>query len=174
MFSWRNKLREPFGKQPSPEEDNSTVGEEPDEDAPKAEDTLITQTASEDAPKAEDTLITQTVSLEEVENIASDLDEAQAKSPEEGEDVLTQPVQPEEEPAAEEKDVNVLPGSADDKESKPKNEGEGDSLSNLFSQDEEEENPLAGLIASLPDVAARELLGEAQEVEEMLRKWQQS
>ena len=158
MLSWRRKSREPSEGKPSSEEGEAAGREGADEGAPKAEDTLTTQT----------------VSLEELENIASDLDEAQEKSPEEGEDVLTQPAQPDEKPAAEEKDVNVLPGSAADEKNEPENEGEGDSLSNLFSQDEEEENPLASLIASLPDVAARELIGEAQEIEEMLRKWQQS
>ena len=157
MFSWRRKSREPSGKQSSPEEDNATGGEEPNEDAPEAEDTTITKP----------------ISLEELENADTDSDEAQAKSPEEGEDIQTQPVQLEEEPAGD-KGENVFLESADDKESDTENEEDGDSISNLFSDDEEEENPLAGLITSLPDVTARELLDEVQEVEAMVRQWHQS
>lgn len=48
-------------------------------------------------------------------------------------------------------------------------ENEEDSLKNLFSDDEEEVNPLAGLINSLPDVTASELLNEAQEVSVIVR-----
>jgi len=154
MLSWRRKLREPFGKKSSPEEDNAAVGEEPNEDAPEAEDTTITKP----------------ISLEELEKEDTDSDEAQAKSPEEGEDIQTQPVQLEEEPA-EDKDENVLFKSADEEESETENEEGSDSIADLFSDDEEEENPLAGLITSLPDVTARDLLGEAQEVETMVRQW---
>lgn len=49
---------------------------------------------------------------------------------------------------------------------------EGDSFSDLFSRDEAEENPLAGLINSLPDAAAAELLSEAREIQTMMRQWQ--
>ena len=49
---------------------------------------------------------------------------------------------------------------------------EDDSFGNLFSQEEEDENPLAGLINSLPDATATELLNEAHEIQEMMQQWQ--
>ena len=49
---------------------------------------------------------------------------------------------------------------------------EDDSLSNLFSDEEEEENPLANLINSLPDVTTQELLDDLQEIKEIIREWQ--
>lgn len=68
-------------------------------------------------------------------------------------------------PAAD-NDLSILLGKDDEEE------GKNDSLSNLFGQEEEEVNPLAGLIASLPDVTAVELLNEAQETSAMIREWQ--
>ena len=50
-------------------------------------------------------------------------------------------------------------------------EGDDDSLQNLFADDEEEVNPLAGLLKSLPEVTASELLNEAQEVSIIVREW---
>ena len=47
---------------------------------------------------------------------------------------------------------------------------ENDSLSDLFSQDEEEVNPLASLINSLPDVTAQELLDDLQEIKEIINE----
>jgi hypothetical protein len=49
---------------------------------------------------------------------------------------------------------------------------ESDSLSNLFSDDEEEENPLANLINSLPDVTTQELLDDLKEIKEIIQEWQ--
>jgi TATA-binding protein-associated factor Taf7 len=57
------------------------------------------------------------------------------------------------------------------KEEESKKE-EDDSLGNLFSQDEEEENPLANLINSLPDVTAQELLDDLKEINEIIEEWQ--
>ena len=45
-------------------------------------------------------------------------------------------------------------------------------LSDIFNQEDEEENPLVGLISTLPDVAAAELLDEAKEIEKMMQEWQ--
>jgi hypothetical protein len=47
---------------------------------------------------------------------------------------------------------------------------EDDSLSNLFRQEEDEENPLAALISSLPDVSTRELLDDLQEIKEIIQE----
>ena len=56
------------------------------------------------------------------------------------------------------------------KEGKKQEEPEVDSLNNLFSQDEEEENLLANLINSLPEVTAQELLDDLQEINEIIRE----
>jgi len=51
--------------------------------------------------------------------------------------------------------------------------GEGESFSNLFDQDEAEENPLASLINSLPDVTVKELFDDLQEIKTIINDWQQ-
>lgn len=48
------------------------------------------------------------------------------------------------------------------------------SFNNLFSTDEEEVNPLANLISSLPDVTAQELVDDLQEIKEIIQEWQKS
>ena len=57
------------------------------------------------------------------------------------------------------------------KEAKP--EDTADSLNNLFSDDEEEENPLANLINSLPDVTVEELMVDLNEIKGIINEWQQ-
>jgi hypothetical protein len=47
-----------------------------------------------------------------------------------------------------------------------------DSINSLFSQDEEEENLLANLVRSLPDVAASELLDDIKEIKGIIEDWQ--
>ena len=53
-------------------------------------------------------------------------------------------------------------------------EDDSDSLKNLFSDDEEEENPLEKLINSLPDVSAQELIDDLNEIKGIIKDWQQS
>ena len=53
-------------------------------------------------------------------------------------------------------------------------EDDSDSLKNLFSDDEEEENPLEKLINSLPDVSAQELMDDLNEIKGIIKDWQQS
>jgi hypothetical protein len=48
-----------------------------------------------------------------------------------------------------------------------------DSLSSLFSMDEDEVNPLAALIDSLPDVTVQELMDDIQEIKEIMQEWRQ-
>jgi hypothetical protein len=63
--------------------------------------------------------------------------------------------------------------SADDEVSlEPR--GEGDDLKNLFSDDEEEEHPLANLINFLPDVSVQELVDDIEEIKSIIKEWQQS
>jgi hypothetical protein len=49
-----------------------------------------------------------------------------------------------------------------------------DSLNNLFSSEEEEENPLASLINSLPDVTVQELLDDLAEIHRIINEWKPS
>jgi len=44
-------------------------------------------------------------------------------------------------------------------------------LNSLFSTDDEEENPLAALINSLPDVTARELMDDLDEIHRIIKEW---
>jgi len=57
-------------------------------------------------------------------------------------------------------------------EKKPPPEEGGDSLNKLFSNDEEEENPLANLIRSLPDVTTEELIDDLNEIKSIIKDWQ--
>ena len=59
-------------------------------------------------------------------------------------------------------------------EKEPKQEDDSDSFNNLFSEEEEEVNPLANLISSLPDVTAQELIDDLQELKEIMRERHQS
>jgi hypothetical protein len=69
--------------------------------------------------------------------------------------------------------LNVLPvaGAAPAEEKKKDKPDESDSLTNLFSQEEEEENPLQSLIDSLPDVSVRELLDDLAEINRIINEW---
>jgi hypothetical protein len=51
---------------------------------------------------------------------------------------------------------------------------ESDSLNNLFSTEEEEENPLASLINSLPDVTVQELMDDLEEIHRIIKEWRPS
>ena len=53
-------------------------------------------------------------------------------------------------------------------------EDDSESLSNLFNDDEEEENPLEKLINSLPDVSTQELIDDLNEIKGIIKDWQQS
>ena len=48
-----------------------------------------------------------------------------------------------------------------------------DDFNNLFSEEEEEANPLENLINSLPEVSAQELINELEEIKEIIRERQQ-
>jgi hypothetical protein len=57
----------------------------------------------------------------------------------------------------------------DTEESQP--DENNDSLNNLFSDQEEEENPLASLIANMPDVTVQELMEDLEEIKRIIREW---
>jgi hypothetical protein len=116
------------------------------------------------------------------------------------EDVIAKPhgpigelsVEPEDDLAIEastaDEDVDVVPEESDEKvklvevtaetttpppaEKEEKVEATGDSLDKLFSDDEEEENPLASLIRSLPDVDVNELIDDLKEIKDIIKDWQ--
>jgi hypothetical protein len=48
----------------------------------------------------------------------------------------------------------------------------GNSLSGLFNDDEEEENPPANLIKSLPDDTTREIVEDLNEIKRIIHEWQ--
>ena len=55
---------------------------------------------------------------------------------------------------------------------KPDKKLDAESLKALFTSEEEEENPLAGLIMSLPDVSVDELMDDLKEIKDIIRDWQ--
>ena len=64
------------------------------------------------------------------------------------------------------------PTDSKEKEGEIKLDDSSDSLNNLFSDEEEEENPLANLIKSLPDVTAQEIMDDINEIKGIIREWQ--
>jgi hypothetical protein len=72
------------------------------------------------------------------------------------------------------KAVPVAAAALPVEEKKEEKQDEADSLNNLFSQDEEEENPLASLINSLPDVTVRELMDDLAEIHRIIKEWRPS
>jgi hypothetical protein len=74
---------------------------------------------------------------------------------------------------AEAKVVEVEADAKAEAEKESADEGESDSLNNLFSLEEDDVNPLASLIGSLPDVTVQELLDDLAEIDEIIKEWQQ-
>lgn len=164
--------------------------EKPNGDTAEAGDTLSNQIAD-----LEEQLNHKTKDLEATEQQLRELSNTMNSSKED-EDTPPQPhgplseltVEPDDELTDEETDAGILLGEADEEvkvveveagatapveaEKEPAKEEESDSLNNLFSQEDDEENPLAALINSLPDVTAQELLYDLQEIEEIMRERQ--
>ncbi len=55
---------------------------------------------------------------------------------------------------------------------RPDKQLDAESLKALFTSEEEEENPLAGLINSLPDVSVDELMDDLKEIKDIIKDWQ--
>jgi hypothetical protein len=70
--------------------------------------------------------------------------------------------------------VAVTPVAEKKEEKKEEKPDDADSLNRLFSSDEEEANPLASLINSLPDVTARELMDDLAEIHRIIKEWRPS
>lgn len=91
-------------------------------------------------------------------------------------EINTASVIPEETPQVELGAESDEPAQDSKEESQEVNlaEEEDDGFSNLFSSDEEEVNPLANLINSLPDVTAQELIDDLKEIKDIIQDWQKS
>ena len=164
MFLKMRKLRETFGSKSSVPEDDATK-EKSEEGATDGGDTLVTQ-----AINLGDIDNNQTKNLAETgEQLGQLVDTPESASEEQDiQDILSQPVQSEEKAADKENDLSILLGGIDEEEGEQADKEKSDSLSNLFSQEEDEENPLSGLINSLPDATAKELIDDAKEVKTMI------
>ncbi len=57
---------------------------------------------------------------------------------------------------------------------KTKGEETGDMISSIFNREDEQKNPLASLISSLPDSTMKELFDEVREIKAMLDEWPQN
>ena len=162
--------------------------EKPDKDTAEVSDALATPIAV-----LEEQVDNKTEELEATEQEPKELSDT-TKDSEADKDAPPQPhgplselsVEPGDELSDEETDIGTLFGEADEQvkvaeaeaeagaeaeaaapaeaEKQPATEEESDSLDSLFSQEEDEVNPLANLINSLPDVAAQELLDDLQEI----------
>lgn len=164
--------------------------EKPEEDAVEAGDTAAPQEA-----ETEEQLNNKADDLEKTAQLSEGTSDA-ANDSEEDKDAPPQPhgplselsVEPEDDLTYDDTDVGapaedtgeaakvVEVGAAAappaEAEKETKQEDESDSLSNLFSNDEEEVNPLASLINALPDVTAQELIDDLHEINEIIREWQ--
>ena len=183
MFLSRRKGKETSGEQPSLQDDVTRRGK-PAPDNTEPEDALLSQVTN-----LEEMVNKRTKDLEEAreqlkklyvppENPAGEQDEDKAEA------LLTRPNQPEgesadqpgEEKQGDEKELdNLLEKVGEEKAEEPKSE-DADDASNFESDDffgavEDEENPLAGLIASLPEATIEELLHDAEEIKELASEW---
>jgi hypothetical protein len=66
----------------------------------------------------------------------------------------------------------LAPSEPTEKEEESKLDDSDDSLNGLFTDEEEEENPLANLIRSLPDVSAQEIIDDLNEIKGIIKEWQ--
>lgn len=67
-------------------------------------------------------------------------------------------------------DTDAVATEEPSKEEKEKSKPADDSFDSLFANDEEEENPKASLIESLPDVSAQEILNDITELKDIMRE----
>ncbi len=161
----------------------------------QSNDVPETEQTDEKADRDEDTLVNQVTDSEEsVDKETSELEAAgqqpdglfetkDSKEEDDGEvrtkavpvqelDLDTEPaVEPDEEPSGGDKNLNILlEKTADTENVEPESGAETDMLSNIFGEEDEEVNPLMGLINSLPDVTAEEILEDMQGIKTMMQK----
>ncbi len=184
MFRKIFKSGKPAQEKPSVLEEVISEVEKPDEDTDEAEDTLVTKITN-----LEELVNKRTRDLEEAKELLSQLSELAGKDKEnkgeaQAQELMAKPTQPaselvvpkEETSPVEAKDLNALieQEKKEEENKEGKKEGKDDSFSDLFQQGDEEENLLVGLINSLPDVTAEEILKEAKELQTLLSERQQS
>ncbi len=196
MFLGLGRLHKPFGrKSPEVAEESAEPGKL-DMGNTGAEETLVNQITSleelvqkrtaelEEAKAQLQQLVTTTDAPDQgggpvgpLAATAGGADEAESEA--QVEVLFTTPNQPRgelvvpaEEVSGEAKDEVVAAEPADKAEAvEVAKDGAGASPTDLFSYEDEEENPLTALISALPEVSATELLREAKEIERLLHQW---
>jgi len=191
------KLRDSVARKSALKADDSIEPGEPEENTTGAEDALVDQitdleemvnkrtreleearqqlnqlASTEGCDKSDEKQVVQPVSTLEV----SDKDEPQVEELFSRPNQLAdeQPVESvEKEPSGEVKapEVAVAQAGGEAETKEPSGGGESNAFSDIFGGEEEEENPLMGLIESLPDAGAEELLAEVKEINEMIGQW---
>jgi hypothetical protein len=184
MFLRKGKSESPLEGEQSPQENDAAEMEKPAGDTAEEKDPLVNQITN-----LEGLVNKRTKDLEEARNQLSELHETtessdgdDAKDELPVEDLFTQPNQVKSEPSAvsekeqpvESKDTESLMGKTNVEEGEPEEKAKDDAMPDFFSSDDDEENPLAGLIGSLPEVTTQELVEEAKQVTTMLREWQEN
>jgi hypothetical protein len=69
-------------------------------------------------------------------------------------------------------EAKAAPGKPPEAAKEAQPDEDSDSLGNLFKQQEDEVNPLANLIHSLPDVTVEELAEDLNEIKRIIKEWQ--
>ena len=150
---------------PEVEQSNAKVDQE--------EDVLVNQTTN-----LEDTVNKKTRKTEDAGQPLDGLSETKDSKEEDDTEVRTKAVpaqildldtepavEPAEEPPDRDKNLNITLENAE-----PESTGETGMLSDIFSDEDEAVNPLQGLIDSLPDITAEELLQEVQAITTMMHE----
>ena len=165
MFFKKNKSEAPFIKEASLSEDDVAGEEELNGvDAEAVDNEPPAQSAvkeDKDIAREADALLTPMGAGEE-EGVTGEAD------------AITQPVQLEKLLGSDVQADAALEKTEEEAGVKGEKEGKNGLLGNLFEEEEEEEDSgISSLIASLPDITAEELLGEAQELTALIREWQE-
>ena len=69
-------------------------------------------------------------------------------------------------------EVQIAPAAPPEEKNEPSAADLNASIHNIFNNVEDEENPLASLIKTLPDVSATELIDDLKEINEIIKDWQ--
>jgi len=152
--------------------------EQTDEKADRDEDTPVNQVTDSEEPANKETGESEAAGqqldglFETKDSKEEDDIEVRTKAvPVQELDLDTEPaVESEEEPSGGDKNLNILLETADTENVEPESTGEADMLSDIFGDEDEAVNPLKGLISSLPDVTAEELLEEMREIKTMMHE----
>ncbi|MCX7912272.1 MAG: hypothetical protein N2506_04850 [Dehalococcoidales bacterium] len=167
-----------LSSKPAPDEDvdigpHQPIGElEVEKDAENVEEDELELEAlpplpgNDTTPAAEGEIKVVQVSLKDIS--------PPAKAPLKAEEINTKGMQMPSQPK-DAKDKQPKPaagaGSTPGKDKQPKVDLSGVSFSELFSTDEDDENPLASLINSLPDVTTEEIMEDIEEVKRIIEEW---